>query len=131
MKATNQNLLVKFLKDVAPILDKHGCSAGMCHGKFGGQGGLNLSLLTLNPESDYEPIVHHSRGRRINLLEPDQSLFFLKPTGQIAHEGGLRFDPSSDEALTILRWIEAGAPFSNDEPRLRKLRGPAEFFRSL
>jgi len=112
---------VKFLKDVAPILDKHGCSAGMCHGKFGGQGGLNLSLLTLNPESDYEPIVHHSRGRRINLLEPDQSLFFLKPTGQIAHEGGLRFDPSSDEALTILRWIEAGATFSNDEPRLRKL----------
>ena len=112
---------VKFLKDVAPILDKHGCSAGMCHGKFGGQGGLNLSLLTLNPESDYEPIVHHSRGRRINLLEPDQSLFFLKPTGQIAHEGGLRFDPSSDEALTILRWIEAGAPFSHDEPRLRKL----------
>ena len=112
---------VRFLKDVAPILDKHGCSAGMCHGKFGGQGGLNLSLLTLNPESDYEPIVHHSRGRRINLLEPDQSLFFLKPTGQLTHEGGLRFDSSSDEALTILRWIEAGAPFSDDEPRLRKL----------
>ena len=112
---------VRFLKDVAPILDKHGCSAGMCHGKFGGQGGLNLSLLTLNPESDYAPIVHHSRGRRINLIEPDQSLFFLKPTGQIVHEGGLRFDPSSDEALTILRWIEAGAPFSEDEPRLRKL----------
>ena len=112
---------VRFLKDVAPILDKYGCSAGMCHGKFGGQGGLNLSLLTLNPESDYEPIVHHSRGRRINLLEPDQSLFFLKPTGQITHEGGLRFDSSSDEALTILRWVEAGAPFSDDEPRLRKL----------
>ena len=112
---------VRFLKDIAPILDKHGCSAGMCHGKFGGQGGLNLSLLTLNPESDYAPIVHHSRGRRINLIEPDQSLFFLKPTGQIVHEGGLRFDPSSDEALTILRWIEAGAPFSEDEPRLRKL----------
>ena len=112
---------VRFLKDIAPILDKHGCSAGMCHGKFGGQGGLNLSLLTLNPESDYAPIVHHNRGRRINLIEPDQSLFFLKPTGQIVHEGGLRFDPSSDEALTILRWIEAGAPFSEDEPRLRKL----------
>ena len=112
---------VKFLKDIAPILDKQGCSAGMCHGKFGGQGGLNLSLLTLNPESDYEPIVHHNRGRRINLLEPEQSLFFLKPTGQIPHEGGLRFDPNAEEALTILRWIEAGAPFSNDEPRLQKL----------
>ena len=100
---------VKFLKDIAPILDKQGCSAGMCHGKFGGQGGLNLSLLTLNPESDHEPIVHHNRGRRINLLEPDRSLFYLKPTGQIPHEGGLRFDPNSDEGLTILRWIEAGA----------------------
>ena len=110
-----------FLKDIAPILDKQGCSAGMCHGKFGGQGGLNLSLLTLNPESDYEPIVHHSRGRRINLLEPDRSLFFLKPTGQVPHEGGLRFEPNSDTALMILRWIEAGAPFSDDEPRLRKL----------
>lgn len=114
-------LVPRFLKDVAPILDKQGCSAGMCHGKFGGQGGLNLSLLTLNPESDYEPIVHHNRGRRINLLEPDQSLFLLKPTAQVPHEGGLRFGPNSEEALTILRWLEAGAPFSTDEPRLIKL----------
>ena len=88
-----------FLKDIAPILDKQGCSAGMCHGKFGGQGGLNLSLLTLNPESDYEPIVHHNRSRRINLLEPDRSLFFLKPTGQVPHEGGMRFEPNSDVSL--------------------------------
>ena len=110
-----------FLKDVAPILDKNGCSAGLCHGKFGGQGGLNLSLLTLNPESDYEPIVHHNRGRRINLLEPEQSLLYLKPTGQIPHEGGLRFDVNSKEAETILAWISAGAPFSPDEPRLEKL----------
>ena len=111
----------QFLKDVAPILDKQGCSIGMCHGKFGGQGGFNLSLLTLNPESDYKPIVHHNRGRRINLLEPEQSLFLLKPTGQVPHEGGLRFEPGSDEALTILRWIEAGAPFPTDAPRLAKL----------
>ena len=110
-----------FLKDIAPILDKQGCSAGLCHGKFGGQGGLNLSLLTLNPEADYEPIVKHNRGRRINLLEPDQSLLLLKPTGQIPHTGGLRFDVNSDEAETILRWIEAGAPFSPDEPRLQRL----------
>ncbi len=110
-----------FLKDIAPILDKQGCSAGLCHGKFGGQGGLNLSLLTLNPESDYEPIVHHNRGRRINLLDPEQSLLYLKPTGQIPHTGGARFGVNSDEAETILKWISAGAPFSPDEPRLEKL----------
>ena len=116
-----ENRAPLFLKDIAPILDKNGCSAGLCHGKFGGQGGLNLSLLTLNPETDYEPIVHHNRGRRINLLEPEQSLLYLKPTGQIPHEGGLRFEVNSDEADTILRWISAGAPFSPDEPRLEKL----------
>ena len=110
-----------FLKDIAPILDKQGCSAGLCHGKFGGQGGLNLSLLTLNPESDYEPIVHHNRGRRINLIEPEQSLLYLKPTGQIPHAGGMRFEVGSDQAETILRWIAAGAHFSPDEPRLEKL----------
>ena len=110
-----------FLKNIAPILDKMGCSAGLCHGKFGGQGGLNLSLLTLNPESDYEPIVHHNRGRRINLIEPEQSLLYLKPTGQIPHAGGVRFEVGSNEAETILRWIEAGAHFSPDEPRLEKL----------
>ncbi len=111
----------QFLRDIAPILDKQGCSAGMCHGKFGGQGGFNLSLLTLNPESDYEPIVHHNRGRRVNLLEPARSLFLLKPTGQVPHEGGVRFEPGSDEALTMLRWIRAGAPFPADAPRLAKL----------
>ena len=118
-KAETTNPL--FLKNIAPILDKMGCSAGLCHGKFGGQGGLNLSLLTLNPESDYEPIVHHNRGRRINLIEPEQSLLYLKPTGQIPHAGGVRFEVGSDEAETILRWIEAGAHFSPDEPRLEKL----------
>lgn len=96
-----------FLKDIAPILDKQGCSTGMCHGKFGGQGSLNLSLLTLNPESDYEPIVHHSRGRRINLIEPDRSLFFLKPTGQVSHEGGLRFEPNSEYCKPLLVRLES------------------------
>ncbi len=116
-----ENSTPKFLRDIAPLLDKQGCSAGVCHGKFGGQGGLNLSLLTLNPESDYEPIVHHNRGRRINLVEPSQSLFLLKPTGQIPHEGGMRFEPNSAVARTIYRWIEAGAPFHAEEPRLAKL----------
>ena len=54
-------------------------------------------------------------------LIPEQSLLYLKPTGQIPHEGGVRFGANSDEAETILRWISAGAPFSPDEPRLEKL----------
>ena len=33
-----------FLKDIAPILDKQGCSAGLCHGKFGGARWLKFIL---------------------------------------------------------------------------------------
>jgi hypothetical protein len=126
--ATEEKPPPQFLKDIAPILDKHGCSAALCHGKFGGQGGFNLSLLTLTPEADYEPIVYGSRGRRVNLIEPEKSLFLLKPTEQISHEGGVRFTINSEAYLTILRWLEAGAPFSPLDARLERLEiQPREF----
>src|ERR1043165_9916804 len=48
---------VEFLRDIAPILDRGGYSTAECHGKFGGRGGFQLSLLTLSPEDDYDPIV--------------------------------------------------------------------------
>jgi hypothetical protein len=125
---TSDSDVPRFLNDIAPILDKKGCSMALCHGKFGGQGGFDLSLLTLNPESDYQPIVYDNRSRRVNLLEPEKSLFLLKPTEQVSHEGGMRFEVNSDEYLTILRWLEAGAPFSPDDPRLEGLEvQPSEF----
>ena len=111
----------RFLNDIAPILDTNGCSTALCHGKFGGQGGFDLSLLTLDPEADYHPIVTASRGRRVNLVEPERSLFLLKPTEQVSHEGGMRFSVNSEDYLTILRWLEAGAPFAASDPRIERL----------
>src|SRR5436305_1814386 len=72
---------VEFLRDIAPILDKTGCSTAACHGKFGGRGGFQLSLLTLAPEDDYEPIVYGARGRRINFAAPERSLILMKAAG--------------------------------------------------
>ncbi len=112
---------VEFLRDIAPILDKTGCSTAACHGKFGGRGGFQLSLLTLAPEDDYEPIVYGARGRRINFAAPEKSLFVLKSTGQMAHVGGPRFFVNSPEYSLIVRWIRAGAPFENTDPRLTSL----------
>ena len=118
----------RFLNDIAPILDRNGCSTALCHGKFGGQGGFDLSLLTLDPEADYQPIVTASRGRRVNLIDPERSLFLLKPTEQVSHEGGMRFSVNSEDYLTILRWLEAGAPFSPSDPRIERLKVyPDEF----
>ena len=111
----------EFLRDVAPILDRQGCSSAACHGKFGGRGDLALSLLTLAPEDDYAPIVQGARGRRVDLQEPDQSLFLLKPIGQVPHGGGIRFKRGSPEYRTILNWLADGAPFRKEDARVRTL----------
>ncbi len=108
----------EFLRDVSPILDRTGCSTAECHGKFGGRGGFQLSLLTLSPEDDYEPIIYGGRGRRINFAIPEKSLFLLKATGAVAHPGGQRFKTMSPEWRTIVRWLRNGAPFDDKDPRL-------------
>ena len=112
---------VEFLRDVAPILDRSGCSTAGCHGKFGGRGGFQLSLLTLAPEDDYDPMVYADRGRRINFADPAKSLLLLKATGSIPHGGGPRFGVNSPEYATILSWLKAGAPFPESDPRLATL----------
>jgi hypothetical protein len=111
----------QFLRDVAPILDKQGCSIAACHGKFGGRGDFQLSLLTLSPEDDYPAIVHGARGRRVNLQEPERSLFLLKATGQVGHGGGARFKKGSLPYQTVLNWLKDGAPFAAEDPRLQTL----------
>lgn len=108
---------VEFLRDVAPILDRNSCSTAACHGKFGGRGGFQVSLLTLSPEDDYEPIVYGARGRRINFVSPDKSLLLLKAAGQVPHGGGSRFTPESRDYQVLLRWIKNGAPFDEKDPR--------------
>jgi Protein of unknown function (DUF1549)/Protein of unknown function (DUF1553) len=111
----------EFLRDIAPILDRGGCSGAQCHGKFGGRAGFQVSLLTLNPEDDYEPIVFGGRGRRINFAEPEKSLFLLKATNSIDHAGGPRFAVGSPQYKTVLKWIKQGAPFSDSDPKLTEL----------
>ncbi len=112
---------VEFLRDIAPILDRSGCSSAACHGKFGGRGGFQLSLLTLSPEDDYEPIIYGGRGRRVNFARPEKSLLLLKATGSIAHMGGQRFAIGSPEYNRILKWLKEGAPFEPTDPRLVSL----------
>jgi hypothetical protein len=108
----------QFLRDVAPILDKQGCSLAACHGKFGGRGDFQLSLLTLAPEDDYAPIVEGARGRRVNLQEPEKSLLLLKAGAQVPHAGGMRVRPGSLEYQTLLNWLKDGAPFATTDARL-------------
>src|SRR5450755_2457097 len=81
---------VTFLRDVAPILNKSGCTSGPCHGAAKGKNGFKLSLRGYDPQFDYEALLYDLAGRRFNRADPGKSLMLTKPTQQVAHGGGLR-----------------------------------------
>src|SRR3954451_19901347 len=102
-----------FLRDVAPILNKVGCTSGPCHGAAKGKNGFKLSLRGYDPRFDYEALLYDVAGRRFNRADPGKSLMLAKPTQQIAHGGGLRIEPGSRYYKTIYDWIAAGVPFGD------------------
>src|SRR5262245_27546039 len=99
-----------FGREVVPTLHRLGCSAGTCHGAFAGKGGFRLSLFAADPAADHRAL-RDGLGRRLNPLDPDQSLLLLKPTGQLPHGGGLRLQPGSPEYRLLRTWIAAGAKY--------------------
>ncbi len=109
------DLPINFGNQIVPIFTKVGCNSGGCHGKASGQNGFKISLLGFEPEVDYNALVKEARGRRTFPASPDNSLLLLKATGKVAHGGGKRIEPDSDEYKLIRRWIASGLPFGNKE----------------
>ena len=106
---------VTFLRDVAPILNKVGCMNGTCHGAAKGKNGFKLSLRGYDPQFDYEALLYDLSGRRFNRADPGKSLMLAKPTQEVAHGGGLRFEKDSDYYRIIYNWIAQGVP--NGDPK--------------
>ena len=96
---------VTFLRDVAPILNKVGCTSGTCHGAAKGKNGFKLSLRGYDPQFDYEALLYDLSGRRFNRAEPGKSLMLAKPSQEIAHGGGQRFTKESDYYKIIYAWM--------------------------
>ncbi|MDG3006161.1 DUF1549 domain-containing protein [Paludisphaera mucosa] len=99
-----------FRSHVEPILAKQGCNSGACHGALAGKGGFRLSLQGYDPDADFFNIVKQDRGRRVEFGDPGRSLLLAKPSGAIAHKGGVRFATDSPEYRILSQWIAAGAP---------------------
>src|SRR5580692_3919464 len=76
---------VDFERHIMGLLSKAGCNAGSCHGSFQGKNGFRLSLFGYEPAMDYSSLTRDNLGRRGNLIKPDESLFLIKATGQMAH----------------------------------------------
>jgi hypothetical protein len=104
---------VTFLRDVAPILNKAGCTSGPCHGAAKGKNGFKLSLRGYDPQYDYEALLYDLSGRRFNRSEPKRSLMLAKPVMQVPHGGGLRFEQTSSYYKTIEAWIAQGVPYGD------------------
>lgn len=109
---------VSFRRDVMAVLSKAGCASGPCHGNRAGKGGFKLSLRGEDPDADYRTLTTGLAGRRLDFSNPSQSLLLLKPTTDVAHEGGLRLSSGSSEYDLLRRWIAARAPDDPDAPRL-------------
>ena len=99
----------KFRDHVEPVLAKQGCNSGACHGALAGKGGFRLSLQGYDPDADYFSIVKQDRGRRVEFGEPAKSLFLAKPSGAIAHKGGVKVPTDSLDYRILAGWVAAGA----------------------
>jgi hypothetical protein len=99
-----------FRVDVMATLSKAGCNLGVCHGNQNGKGGFRLSLRGQDPQADYLSLTRELGGRRTNPQSPETSLILQKPTLQVAHEGGRRFDVGSPEYGVLAEWMRAGCP---------------------
>jgi hypothetical protein len=112
---------LSFRLDVMPVFARAGCNMGSCHGAARGKDGFRLSLFGFDPAGDYHRITREFPGRRIDPGAAQESLLVAKATGAVPHTGGKRFEPTSELATTLVRWIAAGAP--DDPAPVSKLVG--------
>ncbi|MCA9077969.1 MAG: DUF1549 domain-containing protein [Planctomycetaceae bacterium] len=99
-----------FERDIQPILTRHACNSGPCHGKARGQNGFQLSLFGFDSDFDHQSLVKEARGRRVFFAAPEESLLLTKPTGIAPHGGGVRLEVGGEAYEMLRRWIAAGAP---------------------
>jgi Protein of unknown function (DUF1553)/Protein of unknown function (DUF1549) len=99
---------ISFRTETVAALTRQGCNSGACHGSPSGKGGFQLSLLAYDRALDEFTLTKAEKGRRINCIEPENSLLLLKPTMTVSHRGGLQLR-TTDYAYDVLRqWIAEG-----------------------
>lgn len=111
----------RFSPDVISILTIKGCNGSGCHGSPAGQNGFKLSLFGYDVEADREMIVTKHDGRRVNLQNPEHSLFLRKPLFEAPHGGGRLMTRDSEEYKTLLAWLRQGAKLESGGARLLSL----------
>ncbi len=114
--------VVDYYEQVRPVLVKAGCAMGACHAAQHGQGGFKLTVFGFDSVADRREMVREGFGRRVNLLNPQESLILRKPSMDIPHGGGRRLLTGSRDYKLLTAWITGGAPGpAAKEPLIEKL----------
>jgi hypothetical protein len=100
---------VSFKHEVMAVFSKAGCNSGGCHGNAHGRGFLKLSLRGESPLLDFAAVSKSSSSRLVLREDAEKSLLVRRPSLQMAHEGGKRFEVDSLEYKTLKKWIEQSA----------------------
>ena len=108
---------VDFDTEIVPVLTRHGCNAGSCHGAAIGRGGFKLSLLGTGAAADHSAIARQLQGRRVTfLIEPPRP-------GHLHH-------CTVQDTLRVLEMLpprHVGWIMEKPDPRLGKRRYPFFF----
>lgn len=116
---------VEFRRDAIAALSRAGCNSGACHGSPQGKNGFRLSLRGGDPDLDYQTLVKEQGGRRVNMLSPDDSLFLLKGSGRVSHQGGALIGRDSAAYKTLARWVAEGCRDMKPSPLVKLELTPA------
>jgi hypothetical protein len=101
---------VSFQFEILPVLTKQGCATGSCHGSPHGKGGFSLSLYGYDPAFDRISLTRDGFNRRINVIDPADSLMLKKPLLEVSHGGGKRLHRADPGYRILHDWIYQGAP---------------------
>ena len=112
---------VDFRTEVIGALSRGGCSQGACHGSPQGKNGFRLSLRGFDPDLDITTLAREDFSRRVNQIQPDQSLLLLKASGRLPHQGGRRFRKEAPAYQMLQRWVAEGHRDSTSPRELQRL----------
>jgi hypothetical protein len=95
------------------IMERAACRS--CHNPDGVASGTRLHF----PEPDAAAERIEAFGRSLVVLvnreQPDRSLLFNKPTNRIAHAGGERIKPGSEDEVVLKAWIQSLSQLSGED----------------
>lgn len=100
---------IRFKFETMALLTKQGCSTGSCHGSPQGKAGFSLSLFGYDPNIDQRSLTRDGFNRRLDMLEPEESLLLKKPLLELAHVGGKRLRHGETPYEILRTWIAEGA----------------------